>query len=166
MTRLMAVGENDLLLDSLRAATDLATKHASAAKVSLKEAKMRAARAEVRVSIAAVNLASLGATPEEMDAIAQIIAYFAGTAPSRVIKLMEEHRIGPGEAAACLIAARSTHGSADQLAKMGAERGDFVQFLERGKDCLLGSQILLRFMAQAVAKELPTASHEPPQFTS
>ncbi len=166
MEKLVTVGENRLLMDALAAAARASDSHARAAREALKQSKVRTARAEVRIAIAKINLAAVGATPEEMEALARIVAYFTRTSRERVVRLMEQHGLGLGEAAACLLAARSLHDDADRVAQTGLARNDFVQLLERDRNCLLGSQILLRFVAQAVNKELPTATHEAPRFTS
>lgn len=165
MERLLALGENQLLQDSLRVASAEASKQGAPAREAIKKSREMAARAAARVAVAQINLAAAGATPEEQRALYDIIAYFARVPAEKVDELARQGA-GLGEAAACLLACRACRRPASDLLTVGMTKSGVVDALGEAGTSIAGTQVMLKFVAAAVAQELPTGQHEAPRFTS
>jgi hypothetical protein len=165
IVKLLAVGENALLMDSLRTATQASQNQTQAAQAGTKEARKMAVRAETRLAVAKINLAAAAATPEELQALEQIVAYFARVPQPQVHALVQQG-LGLGEAAACLLASSRLHRPATELARLVLAKNSCVEALESAGGSLAGPHILLKFIARAAEQEQPTGGHDAPRFTS
>jgi len=165
MDKLLALGENQLLMDSLRVAAATAERHAQPVREAVKEARKTAARAEARVALARINLAAVGATPEELNALGDIVAYFARVPGTQVADLVGRGA-GLGEAAACLLASKGCRRSATDLLSATHGTSSIIDAIDGAGASMAATQILLKFVAQAVQQELPTGQHDAPRFTS
>ncbi len=165
VARLLQIGDNDLLYAGLRTATARMKSQAEAASAALEKSRKVAARGRARLLVAAINLAAVGATPEELRSMQRLVAYFAGVPAEKVGELVKRG-LGLGEAAACIIAAPGLNMSPDDLAEAALARGSAVDAIaSRGRD-LWPTAALLKFIAEAMGAEVPTGSHEAPRLTS
>lgn len=165
MDRLVSFGEDELVIDSLRAAARRTESYATQAKEKVEKALKPALRAQVRIAVAKMNMAGIGATPEELQAMAEVVAYFARVPVERVKQLVAEGA-GLGDAAVALIASKSAHKPATELVKEGLAASSFVDAVQSAGGSFAAASILLKYAARALEDEAPTGEHEPPRFTS
>jgi hypothetical protein len=165
IAKLLEIGENQLLMDSLAAASHEVNDHVAPAAEATRKSRELSARAQSRIFISQLNLAAAGATPEEMASMAEIIAYFARTDAAEVNALVASG-LGLGEAAACLFRSPVARRSPAELARSGLAKGSFIDAFGSGAPGFIGTGILLKYAARAISLELPTGGHEAPKFTS
>jgi len=165
MARLVEIGDNSLLFDSLRVASENVRASTAAAAEAAKKSKQAAARAQARIFVAELNLAAAGATPEELDTMVGLVAYFTRSSPERVWHLLRQG-LGLGEAAACLLSYEAVSRPVSEIARTVAAGNSVVDAVESMGGSFRGASVLLKYAANAVKQELPTGSHEAPRFTS
>lgn len=165
IARLLEIGDNSLLFDSLRVASENVQANAAAAAEATKKAKQAAARAQARIFIAELNMAAVGATPEELDAMVSLVAYFTRSSPERVRHLLQQG-LGLGEAAACLLSYKAVSRPPAEVASAVVAGHSVVDAVESLGGSFRGVSVLLKYAANAIKQELPTGGHEAPRFTS
>ncbi|MCX7597595.1 MAG: M48 family metalloprotease, partial [Armatimonadetes bacterium] len=129
MARLLEIGDNNLLFDSLRAASESVRANAAAAAEATKKSRLAATRAEARIFVAELNLAAVGATPEELDSLVGMVAYFTRSSPERVRHLLRQG-LGLGEAAACLLSYKALSRPPAEIARAAAAGNSIVDAVE------------------------------------
>lgn len=165
MARLLEIGDNSLLFDSLRAASESVQANTTAAAEATKKSRQAAARAQARIFVAELNLAAVGATPEELDALVSLVTYFTRCSPQRVRHLLQQG-LGLGEATACLLSYKAVSRPPAEVARAVVAGNSIVDAVESMGGSFRGASVLLKYAANAAKQELPTGSHETPRFTS
>ncbi len=143
---------NDQLVKQAAAEAERLTQIANA---SVGKVKKMTRRAEARALLARINVAALGLQPEMRQAFDGLVAHYVLTRPEQVTEL-RELGFGHGDAAFALAAARSA-GAAQETYTSTLANYSLINTLTKQGVKLEGGIVLLRYLANAMEREVEFA---------
>lgn len=124
---------------------------AAAAFDAVRQIKWATTTAEARGLLAKLNLAALGASPEQREAYDGMTAYYCHVSPREVTALRQKG-LGFGDAAFILVAARTREVAPDNFQNL-VQSNRVIDGLRKEGFLMLGPVSLLRFLSSAIDRE-------------
>lgn len=158
MQRMVRDSDNTWHEMNLKQAAEETENYAEMADAAIGKSKNVARLAESRALLARINIAALGANPKLREVFDGLVAHYTLCRPEEVAELREQG-FGHGDAAFALAASKSTgRAAASYLTEL--QNNSLIDTLQQSNVDLNGPIILLRYMANAMEREMEFAEAE------
>ncbi len=128
-------------------------RHGTTAWEKVDSARQTAHNAQVRLTVARLNLMALAQSSAMRQALDKLVAYYTMATPRQAAELRETG-LGVGDAAVVLAASKSSGIAPLTLAGTPSPTRSIVDAISRPGESLMGPRLLLRFLSAAMTQEV------------